>query len=184
MPKISDNMRRRVGQRSSATRAPAQNGSGNATGPSPETGAGNYPPDWPQIAQRIKDAAGWICERCKHPHDLPSGHVLTVHHLDGNKSNCADWNLAALCQRCHLRVQGRVKMDQLFFVEILDVAEWFKPHLAGFLVAKKIAGTATSRRYERSNDDENISGTTAHDNTKIETAHAVAATAAAAAVPG
>jgi hypothetical protein len=62
--------------------------------------------------------------------------VLTVHHLDGNKSNCDDWNLAALCQRCHLRVQGRVRMDQLFFEDILDVSAWFKPHLAGFLASK------------------------------------------------
>ncbi|GAH88897.1 unnamed protein product, partial [marine sediment metagenome] len=33
--------------------------------------------------------------------------MLTVHHLDGNKANCEDWNLAALCQRCHLR-KGRI----------------------------------------------------------------------------
>lgn len=92
-----------------------------------------YPSDWPEIARRIKDNAGWICERCKHPHDTPSGHVLTVHHLDGNKANCADWNLAALCQRCHLKIQGRVKMEQTFMEEILPVSEWFRPHLQGYL---------------------------------------------------
>lgn len=91
-----------------------------------------YPKDWPAIASRIKAASGWVCERCKHPNDRASGHVLTVHHLDGNKSNCADWNLAALCQRCHLSIQGRVKLDQLFFADILDVSEWFKPHLEGY----------------------------------------------------
>ena len=32
------------------------------------------------------------CERCKYPNDIATGHVLTVHHLDGNKANCADWN--------------------------------------------------------------------------------------------
>ena len=94
-----------------------------------------YPSDWKQIATRIKDAAGWRCERCKHPHDMSSGHVLTVHHLDGNKANCDDWNLAALCQRCHLAVQGRTVMHQLFMPEILDVSEWFKPHLEGYLRA-------------------------------------------------
>jgi hypothetical protein len=62
--------------------------------------------------------------------------VLTVHHLDGNPANCADWNLAALCQRCHLKIQGRVRMAQGFFAEILDVAEWFKPHLEGYRRAK------------------------------------------------
>lgn len=29
--------------------------------------------------------------------------VLTVAHLDHDPTNCADDNLAALCQRCHLR---------------------------------------------------------------------------------
>ena len=95
-----------------------------------------YPRDWPQIARRVKDEAGWRCKRCLHPHDRPSGHVLTVHHLDGVKSNCADYNLAALCQRCHLKIQARVKMDQLFFTTVLDVSDWFKPHLAGYLAAK------------------------------------------------
>ncbi len=97
-----------------------------------------YPPDWAIIATRIKNGAHWTCERCLAPHNPQAGYCLTVHHLDGNKANCADWNLAALCQRCHLSVQGRVKMDQLFFLEILNVAEWFRPHLDGFLASKKV----------------------------------------------
>ena len=105
-----------------------------------------YPSNWEAIAANVKDKAGWRCERCKHRHDLATAHVLTVHHLDGDKANCEEWNLAALCQRCHLRVQGRVKMDQLFFMEILDVAEWFKPHLRGYLAAKSIATPFVSYR--------------------------------------
>lgn len=96
----------------------------------------DYPSDWKAIAKRIKDAADWKCERCGHTHDLPSGHCLTVHHLDMDKANCDGWNLAALCQRCHLSVQGRVRMDQMFFSEILDIADWFKPHLQGYLASK------------------------------------------------
>lgn len=96
-----------------------------------------YPPDWKQIATRIKAQAGWLCERCKAPSSVEAGTVLTVHHLDGVKANCADWNLAALCQRCHLRVQGRVKMDQLFFLELMPVSGWFKPHYEGYLKANK-----------------------------------------------
>lgn len=92
-----------------------------------------YPENWPDIAQAIKEKAGGKCERCGHPDHQPSGHVLTVHHLDGDKANCADWNLAALCQRCHLKIQGRVKMDQTFMEGILPVADWFKPHLEGYL---------------------------------------------------
>ena len=83
----------------------------------------DYPTDWPEISRRIRTGAGDKCERCKHPNDLASGHLLTVHHLDGDKANCAEWNLAALCQRCHLKIQGRVKMDQMFF-------ETFIPTLA------------------------------------------------------
>ena len=67
-----------------------------------------------------------------------TGYVLTVHHLDGNKANCADWNLAALCQRCHLKIQGRVKMEQLFMLEILPLSSWFQPHYEGFLLSKGV----------------------------------------------
>ena len=91
-------------------------------------GSATYPPEWKQIATRIKDAAAWTCERCKHPHDVPSGHVLTVHHLDGNKANCEDWNLAALCQRCHLTIQGKVSMFQEYAFEH---TAWMVPHVAG-----------------------------------------------------
>lgn len=101
-----------------------------------------YPPDWPEIARSTKDAAAWKCERCARPHDPAAGYCLTVHHLDGNKANCHAWNLAALCQRCHLCVQGRVKMDQMFFAEILDVADWFKPHLRGYLASVSSAPSA------------------------------------------
>ena len=100
----------------------------------------DYPPNWDDIARGVKDHAGWKCERCGHEHDFESGHVLTVHHLDGRKSNCVKWNLAALCQRCHLRIQGRVKMDQLFFADILDVSPWFKPHLEGYLQSLNVEG--------------------------------------------
>lgn len=88
-----------------------------------------YPPDWPEIAKRIKDAAGWKCERCGHPHDVPNHYVLTVHHLVPNKSLCEDWNLCALCQRCHLHIQAKVDMFQGYY---LPHSEWFIPHLEGF----------------------------------------------------
>ena len=59
--------------------------------------------------------------------------VLTVHHLDGNKGNSAWWNLAALCQVCHLQIQGKVKMEQIFMMEH---SEWFKPYVAGYYAHK------------------------------------------------
>jgi hypothetical protein len=55
--------------------------------------------------------------------------VLTVHHLDGNKLNCRWWNLVALCQRCHLEIQGKVKMERRWLYEH---SEWFKPYVAAY----------------------------------------------------
>ena len=75
-------------------------------------GTGGYPSNWGEIALRVKEAAGWCCENCGHPHSFP-GYVLTVHHLDGDKGNCGDRNLVALCQRCHLSIQARYRVGQL-----------------------------------------------------------------------
>lgn len=98
----------------------------------------DYPSNWPEIAKRIKDKNNWRCERCKRKHNPEQGYCLTVHHLDGNKVNCEDWNLFCSCQRCHLEVQGRVKMDQMFWEQILPVADWFKSHLEGYLSSLKV----------------------------------------------
>lgn len=89
---------------------------------------GVYPKDWPEIARQVKERAGWKCERCGHENDRLTGHVLTTHHLDGNGANCEPWNLAALCQRCHLHIQGKVNMFQDY---LLEHSEWMKPHVEG-----------------------------------------------------
>lgn len=73
----------------------------------------DYPPDWSEIALAVKRAARWHCEHCGHIHDRASGHVLTVHHLDGDKANCDPSNLVALCQKCHLHIQSRWQPGQL-----------------------------------------------------------------------
>lgn len=93
-----------------------------------------YPEDWEQIATRRKNDEGWKCERCNHRHDPTAGYTLTVHHLDGDKNNNADWNLAVLCQRCHLYMQA-VIMDQMMF-DFVQVSSWFKKHLEGYKRAK------------------------------------------------
>lgn len=95
----------------------------------PRKSTGEYPPDWPQIARQAKEEAGWCCIRCGHPHDTKSGHMLTVHHLDLDKSNCRWWNIAALCQRCHLRIQGKVIMERVW---MLEHSAWFRPYCAGY----------------------------------------------------
>lgn len=55
--------------------------------------------------------------------------ILTVHHLDGDKTNCEWWNIPPLCQRCHLTIQGKVKMEREWPWEHSD---WFKPYVAGY----------------------------------------------------
>lgn len=65
---------------------------------------------------------------CSHPRDGKM-RVLTVHHLDGDKGNCKWWNLLALCQICHLKIQGRVDPEIPW---IFEHSEWFKPFVAGF----------------------------------------------------
>ena len=108
----------------------------------------DYPPEWPDIALRVKQRADWCCVRCGHPNDRESGHVLTVHHFDMDKSNCAWWNLAALCQRCHLKIQARVRMGQLVLWPALH-SPWFLPYLAGVLQAQN--GAKTDESYVRGN---------------------------------
>lgn len=55
--------------------------------------------------------------------------ILTVHHLTGVKGDLRWWNLAALCQRCHLQIQGRVRMERTWPWEH---SEWFRPYVAGY----------------------------------------------------
>lgn len=69
----------------------------------------DYHPKWSLISRLIRfRRAGNRCEWCgaenyePHP-DTGSRVVLTVAHIDRDKSNNRFDNLAALCQRCHLR---------------------------------------------------------------------------------
>jgi len=67
-----------------------------------------YPRDWAHISRRViseRGERGDHCERCGRARR--PGTVLTVHHRDGNPSNCVDENLVVLCQGCHLAIQGR-----------------------------------------------------------------------------
>lgn len=81
----------------------------------------SYYPTWPQQRQR----------------------VLTVHHFDGNKSNNVWWNLMALCQVCHLVIQGKVVPQQPW---MFAHSEWFKSYCAGFYAAT-ILGIDVPREF-------------------------------------
>ncbi len=55
--------------------------------------------------------------------------ILTVHHLNERKHDLRWWNLAALCQRCHLTIQRRVTMEVSYPWEHTP---WFRPHAAAW----------------------------------------------------
>lgn len=128
----------------------------------------NYPPNWAEIAAQVKEQAGWRCMRCGHPHEMPGWRIvcdeqcdpvrhigglddgrqriLTTHHLDGDKSNCRWWNLAALCQVCHLQIQAKVKMAQVWPWEH---SEWMKPYAAGYYAWRYLGEDLSREEVER-----------------------------------
>jgi hypothetical protein len=71
--------------------------------------------------------------------------VLTVHHLTGEKHDLRWWNLAALDQRCHLEIQGRVRMEQVYPHEH---SPWFKPYAAGYYAATYLNEDLTREETE------------------------------------
>jgi 5-methylcytosine-specific restriction endonuclease McrA len=109
----------------------------------------DYPADWREIATAVKDAANWHCIRCGHEHRVEGWYILTVHHLDGDKANARWWNLRALCQRCHLSVQGRVMPERPY---LFAHSAWFRPYVAGFY-AYYHAGEDITREEAESNVD-------------------------------
>jgi len=69
----------------------------------------DYHIDWDLISKIVRLEAGNKCELC--PAENGKKHwltgskvVLTVHHIDSDKTNNSKQNLIALCQRCHLRL--------------------------------------------------------------------------------
>lgn len=133
--------------------------------------SGDYPPDWTEIADRVKDEAGRRCVRCKHPAgdrmvsvatlgtigsfdtilapcDDECTHrrdgklrVLTVHHMNGRKDDSRWWNLLALCQCCHLVIQGKVNPAQAY---LHPHTGWFRIYAAGYY-ASAVLGLELSR---------------------------------------
>lgn len=109
----------------------------------------DYAAEWPAIARQVKDAAGWRCVRCQHAHSREGWRILTVHHLDGDKANNAWWNLLALCQRCHLSIQGRVAPERPY---LFDHTPWFVPYACGFY-AHYHAGLSITREEAEAEPD-------------------------------
>lgn len=117
-------------------------------------GKGKYPVNWLGIANRVKESAGWRCECCGHPRKKRNAkdacgdfcvhpndgkkRALTVHHLDMRPENCEWWNLVALCNVCHMRVQGRVDWTQMSLSDSSAawgdaLPQWLSVRRKGFL---------------------------------------------------
>lgn len=106
---------------------------------------GEYPPNRDELHDQVRAEAGGRCVRCGHPDERPTNRVpcddrcthlpdgkqriLTVHHLDGDKSNNRWWNLLALCQSCHLTIQARVIPERPW---LFEHSRWFVPYVCGF----------------------------------------------------
>ena len=87
-------------------------------------------------------------EHCSHTEDGKL-RILTVHHLDGHKANNAWWNLLALCQVCHLQIQGKVIPEQPY---LWPHTNWFKPYVCGFY-AHYYGGEAITREQADATPD-------------------------------
>lgn len=76
--------------------------------------------------------------------------VLTVHHLNGQKHDLRWWNLAALCQRCHLQIQGRVVMERIW---PWPHTPWFRPYAAGWYAHAYLGEDLTREQVEARLDE-------------------------------
>lgn len=92
-----------------------------------------YPKEWSLISKSVIAKVNNKCELCNADNHKPhwktnSKVVLTVHHIDGNKNNNSKYNLIALCQRCHLRldlerhIENRIKKmsDKDYWIKIVS----------------------------------------------------------------
>lgn len=89
-----------------------------------------YPANWDDTAQKIKEDAGWKCEKCcrqcRFPGEEFDTHrrTLTVAHINHVEMDCRDENLVALCPCCHLEYDGHRKaMQRLAKKRIKSVSE-------------------------------------------------------------
>jgi len=68
----------------------------------------DYPLNWKQLRGKVLERADNKCELCGKENyslsDRGTKVILTVHHIDGQKSRKNLINLIALCNKCHLRL--------------------------------------------------------------------------------
>lgn len=102
-----------------------------------------YNDDGREQRRLARERAGNKCIRCGSP-SVP-GRILTTHHFNGDKSNDSWWNLLALCQVCHLQIQGKVDPEIPWMFEH---SAWLKPFVAGFYAHKYLGLDLTREEVE------------------------------------
>jgi hypothetical protein len=117
-PAIKDLIREQAGQRCVRCGHPYRSG---------QHGSG----EWSPCDEQCEHTGPTRALAVAHGHTLVEAQwrILTVHHLNGLKHDCRWWNLVALCQKCHLSVQGRVHMAQVY---PHPHSEWFRPYAAAY----------------------------------------------------
>ncbi|WP_206689867.1 hypothetical protein, partial [Streptococcus pseudopneumoniae] len=70
---------------------------------------------------------------------------------DLNPSNCAWWNIPALCCVCHLQIQHKVDLSRPWVMS--DHSEWFKPYVAGWYAFRYLGEELTRTEVEQRIDE-------------------------------
>lgn len=69
-----------------------------------------YTVDWKQISWARREMDGYKCQNCEIDlSNYDDQFFLEVHHIDGNKTNNAKYNLKSLCVLCHSEIDDRHK---------------------------------------------------------------------------
>lgn len=72
-----------------------------------------------------------------------------IHHFDGDKSNNRWWNLMALCNSCHLKIQSSVVPERVW---LFQHSTWAQPYVGGFYAYWYAKREVTREEVERDVD--------------------------------
>lgn len=98
----------------------------------------DYPEAWKNgtIQIYIRERAEHQCEHCGMAFDIGTNlatearnadgkpSIGTVHHINGDKSDCSYENLVYVCQKCHLHIQALWQPGDYLPIVWDDVPQW------------------------------------------------------------